>query len=216
MRDREHVNFSHPERSFLVSRSRGSAMADTVIRTVEWTGATVRLIDQTKLPHSLITVECSAPDEVVDAIRTLKVRGAPAIGVAAGYGVVLAGHRASAADPGAWWIEVEAAGGRLRAARPTAVNLARAVDLVLAAGRAEANPDAARRAMLATARAIAEEDDAANRRMGALGAALLPDPARVLTHCNAGGLATTGYGTAVGVLRPAHGDGSRLHLWAEE
>jgi methylthioribose-1-phosphate isomerase len=191
-------------------------MADTVIRTVEWTGSTVRLIDQTKLPQSLITVECRTPDEVVVAIRTLKVRGAPAIGVAAGYGVVLAGQSASAVEPRAWWNEVEAAAERLRTARPTAVNLARAVDLVLAAGRAEFDRNAARRAMLATARAIAEEDDAANRRMGALGAALLPDPARVLTHCNAGGLATTGYGTAVGVLRAAHADGKRLHVWVDE
>ena len=169
---------------------------DPLPRSVEWRGDQVRLIDQRRLPESLVMVDLTTPDQVVAAIADLTVRGAPAIGAAAAFGValaVLAGE-----DP-------VAAGARLKAARPTAVNLAWAVDRVLAA------PDP-----VAEAIRLADEDVAVNRALGAHGAPLVPAGANVLTHCNAGGLATVGYGTAIGVVRAAHEAGRDPHVWVDE
>ena len=131
-----------------------------------------------------------------EAITDLAVRGAPAIGAAGAFGLALAVVSGQ---------DLRGAAARLRATRPTAVNLAWALDRVLAA----ADP-------VAEAMAIAREDVAANRAMGRHGAALVPDGANILTHCNAGGLATVGYGTAVGVIRAAHEGGTRVHVWVDE
>jgi len=160
----------------------------------------VVMLDQRKLPleESYVTLRSAA--EVTEAIARMVVRGAPAIGIAAAYGMVLA---ARAAEP------LAEAGARLKAARPTAVNLAWAVDRMLAAGR---EVDALARA----ARAIHRDDVAANRRLGQLGAERVPDGARILTHCNAGALATGGYGTALGVIRAAHAANKRISVIADE
>jgi methylthioribose-1-phosphate isomerase len=169
---------------------------DPLPRTVEWCGDHVRLIDQRQLPERLVMIDLSTADEVAGAIADLAVRGAPAIGAAAAFGVALAS--VAGEDP-------YAAGARLKAARPTAVNLAWAVDRVLSAS----DP-------VAEAVRLAEEDIAVNRAIGAHGASLVPPGANVLTHCNAGGLATVGYGTAIGVVRAAHERGADLHVWVDE
>jgi len=165
----------------------------------------VRMIDQRALPTRLRYVECRTPTEVVHAVRDLVVRGAPAIGAAGGYGVALAAT--TARSPAA----VRRAAARLRVARPTAVNLARAVDRVLAAYES-GGADAA----VAESQLIASEDVAANRALGAHGAPLVPEGARILTHCNAGALACVGYGTALGIVRAAVERGTRLHVWVDE
>jgi methylthioribose-1-phosphate isomerase len=176
--------------------------------TVAWRRGRVRLIDQRALPRRLQYVECATVPEVVRAIRDLVVRGAPAIGAAGGYGVALA---AAGGSPAA----VHRSAERLRGARPTAVNLARGVDRVLAAYDAAEVGDRAA-ASLAEANAIADEDLATNRALGAHGATLLGTDARVLTHCNAGALASVGYGTALGVVRAAAEAGQRPRVWVDE
>jgi methylthioribose-1-phosphate isomerase len=165
----------------------------------------VRLIDQRALPGRLRYVECRTAAEVVRAIRDLVVRGAPAIGAAGAYGVALAATQARSSSA------VRSAAARIRAARPTAVNLARGVDRVLAAYEA-LGPDAA----VAEADAVAAEDVVANRALGAHGAALVPDGAQILTHCNAGALACVGYGTALGIVRAASDRGAGVHVWVDE
>ena len=164
----------------------------------------VRLLDQRKLPAEETWLELSTAGEVAEAIRTLAVRGAPAIGVAAAYGVAVEARR------GAGPARLREAAALLQRARPTAVNLAWAVRRI--AGLIEAGPAA----LLAEAHAIRDEDEAACRRMGALGAPLLPHGATVLTHCNAGALATAGYGTALGVIRAAREAGNPVKVLAGE
>jgi methylthioribose-1-phosphate isomerase len=165
----------------------------------------VRLIDQRALPGRLTYVECSTAGDVERAIRDLVVRGAPAIGAAGAYGVALAAARAQSAAP------VRRAAARLRSVRPTAVNLARGVDRVLAAYESSGAG-----AALAEAHDVAAEDVAANRALGAHGASLVPEGARVLTHCNAGALACVGYGTALGIVRAAFDAGNAVHVWVDE
>jgi methylthioribose-1-phosphate isomerase len=158
------------------------------IRAVQWRGDHLRLLDQRRLPHEEIWLDCRTADEVVQAIRDLVVRGAPAIGIAAAWGVALAAQRGD---------DLKSALANLRAARPTAVNLMWALDRMR--GRVEASADA--QALAEEALKIQEEDLAANRRMGELGAALINPGSAVLTHCNTGSLATAGFGTALGVIR---------------
>ena len=172
-------------------------MTDELIPpTIEWRDGVVRLIDQRRLPGELAFVEALTVDELCDAITTLAVRGAPALGVAGAMGVALA---ATAGE------SVEDAAARLVATRPTAVNLRWGVERALAAE----DP-------VAEAQRLAADDVARNRAIGRHGAALLPEGARVLTHCNAGALATAGYGTAIGVIRAAHESGRRPQVWVDE
>jgi methylthioribose-1-phosphate isomerase len=182
------------------------------IRAVRWEGDRLRLLDQRRLPLEEEWIECLDADDVAQAIRDLVVRGAPAIGIAAAWGVVLAARAAAdRGDAAAIGLQSSAI-ARLRAARPTAVNLMWALDRmqrVLAAGA-----DAA--ALAREAQAIEDEDLAANRHMGALGAALLGDDAGVLTHCNTGSLATAGYGTALGVIRAGVEQGRIARVFAGE
>jgi len=164
----------------------------------------VRLLDQRKLPGEETWLELCDADTVADAIKTLAVRGAPAIGVAAAYAIAVEARR------GASGRRLRQVSETLVRARPTAVNLAWAVNRM---GR---KLEATAGELLAEAHAIRDEDEAACRRMGALGGALLPDGARVLTHCNAGALATAGYGTALGVVRGAVEAGKRITVLADE
>jgi methylthioribose-1-phosphate isomerase len=167
-------------------------------------GDLVRLLDQRLLPAREEWLSLDGPEKVGDAIRSLAVRGAPAIGVAAAYGLAMAARR------GADAARLRQIGEMLAGARPTAVNLAWAVRRMLQ--RAALGPAA----LLAEAHAIRDEDEAGCRRIGELGAPLLPSGARVLTHCNAGALATAGYGTALGVVRAAHEAGNRIRVLAGE
>jgi methylthioribose-1-phosphate isomerase len=164
----------------------------------------VVMLDQRELPAQETYVRLDSVELVARAITDMVVRGAPAIGISAGYGMVLAA-RAHA--------DLDAAAALLKAARPTAVNLAWAVDRLLSVARATHGDPAA---LAADARALHREDVAACRRMGAIGAELVPDGATILTHCNAGALATGGYGTALGVIRAAHEAGKRIRVLADE
>ncbi|WP_067644787.1 S-methyl-5-thioribose-1-phosphate isomerase [Dokdonella koreensis] len=175
------------------------------IRAVLWQGDHLRLLDQRRLPFEETAIDCRSAAEVAAAITDLVVRGAPAIGIAAAWGVVLAAR----ADPAT----LPAALEQLRAARPTAVNLMWALDRMKRAIAAGA--DAA--ALAVEAQAIQDEDLAANRRMGELGAAQLgPAPVGVLTHCNTGSLATAGFGTALGVIRAGYAAGRIDRVYAGE
>ena len=179
--------------------SSAAAASHDSIRAVTWRGDRLRLLDQRLLPFEETYIECRSSDEVATAIRDLAVRGAPAIGIAAAWGVVLAARE----DPA----HLDEAIARLRAARPTAVNLMWALDR-MAGVRADA--------LEREAQAIQDEDLAANRRMGDLGAALLGQDAGVLTHCNTGSLATAGYGTALGVIRSGYTAGKIARVFAGE
>ena len=164
----------------------------------------VRLLDQRLLPGEETWLALTTADEVAEAIRTLAVRGAPAIGVAAAYGLAVEARRGATPE------RLRTAAELLARARPTAVNLEWAVRrMSLRIGEAAA-------AILAEAHAIRDEDEASCRRIGALGAPLLPPEARVLTHCNAGALATAAYGTALGIVRAAREAGRLEHVYADE
>jgi methylthioribose-1-phosphate isomerase len=189
-----------------------------VIAPVRWEGDRLVLLDQTKLPVEEVERACAAWPEVADAIRTLVVRGAPAIGVAAAFGVVLAARASRATTHAALLADLEEAIKGLAATRPTAVNLFWALDRMrrLVVASAPLPLGTLRDRLLEEAQAILAEDLAANRAMGAHGAALVPDGARLLTHCNAGALATAGYGTALGVIRAAHERGKLAVVWVDE
>jgi methylthioribose-1-phosphate isomerase len=216
-----------------------------MIKTLEWTDAGVRFIDQTKLPLEETYVTCATYEEVAEAIRTMIVRGAPAIGVAAAMGIALGVRDAPAGSLAELRGHMDRICGTLAATRPTAVNLFWAVRRMRhcfeqAAGRAPAAATggphlsrpalgggtnvgtdpaqlrAIREALIAEAQLMHAEDVAANQAMGRHGAVLMPDSGGVLTHCNAGALATCGYGTALGVIRAAVEGGKQLHVFADE
>lgn len=185
-------------------------------------GACVRLLDQTRLPGEVVFRDCRTVAEVGQAIRELAVRGAPAIGIAAAYAIAMSWRQGVVAglDAPALLARLRADHDALAATRPTAVNLFWALSRMkkfaernTAAGDP---PTVIADALLAEARAIHQEDIAMGRAMGLAGAALLPDDATVLTHCNAGGLATGGYGTAVGVVYAARELGKRVAVYADE
>jgi len=184
------------------------------VRPIRWTGETLALLDQRKLPFAVEYVACRGSDEVAEAIHALTVRGAPAIGIAAAWGVVLATRAIDAADGAEAARKLEPAMQRLNAARPTAVNLAWALARMRRA-LGEAGPDW-RDVIEREARAIETEDLAANRHMGALGAGLIAPGSGVLTHCNTGSLATAGFGTALGVIRAGVAAGRIERVFAGE
>jgi methylthioribose-1-phosphate isomerase len=188
------------------------------IEPVRWAHDRLELLDQTVLPLREVVRDYTRWEDVADAIRTLVVRGAPAIGVTAAYGVVLAARESRATTFDALLADLETAIKGLAATRPTAVNLFWALERMRRTALALAGqpPDAVRARLLTEAEAIRTEDIAANRAMGAYGAELVPDGARILTHCNAGALATAGYGTALGVIRAAHERGKVALVWVDE
>lgn len=186
-----------------------------MVETIQWTDAGVVMIDQTKLPRVKAFVTCTTYLEMADAIKTMVIRGAPAIGVAAAMGVALGVLRASPATLDA---EFETICATLAATRPTAVNLFWAIDRMkkLYATLRGQSIEAIRTAMVGEAQRIYREDIAINMAMGAHGAPLVPDGKTVLTHCNAGALATAGFGTALGVIRAAVNSGKKIDVFADE
>lgn len=191
-----------------------------MIPTLTWTDQGVRFIDQTKLPLEESYVLAATYEQVANVIVTMVVRGAPAIGVSAAYGVALGVQASRALTAAEFQPEFDKICARLAGTRPTAVNLFWAIDRVKGlftrlqiqgASMAEV-----KQKILAEAHAMYEEDIEACKTMGALGAALLPDEGGVLTHCNAGALATCGYGTALGVIRAAVEQGKKIHVYADE
>ena len=189
-----------------------------MIEPIRWERHRLLLLDQRLLPVEERTREYTRWPDVAEAIRTLVVRGAPAIGCAAAFGVVLAAGQSVAPDGEGLVADLEEAIKGLAATRPTAVNLFWALDRmrgVAEAHRALPVP-ALRERLLGEAQAILDEDLAANKALGAHGAALVPERARILTHCNAGALATAGFGTALGVIRAAHEHGRVALVWVDE
>jgi methylthioribose-1-phosphate isomerase len=193
-------------------------VANFPITPIRWWSDRLVLLDQSRLPTEEAERECTRWEEVADAIRTLVVRGAPAIGVAAAFGVVLAARASRATSFDDVLSDLEPAIKGLAATRPTAVNLFWALDRMRrTALAAKGEPfDRLRARLLDEAQRILDEDVAANRAMGDHGAALVPEQARILTHCNAGALATAGYGTALGVVRSAHRQGKVALVWVDE
>jgi len=181
------------------------------LRAVYWELDQLHLLDQRLLPNKHHIMVLKTATEVAQAIKNMVVRGAPAIGITAAYGVVLAAKAAYKNDPNNWQIIIQTDIETLAKARPTAVNLVWALQRMQA--KITNNSVAI---LLEEAQAIQQEDIDANHRMGELGAALLPNNSRVLTHCNAGALATGGYGTALGVIRSAYAAGKISEVYADE
>lgn len=189
-----------------------------MMRTVEWIDGHVRMIDQKKIPWELTFAELYDFREVAAAITDMTVRGAPAIGASAAFGMALAAHTSQATDVATLLEELREAGSVLKDARPTAVNLAWAVDLLLTAATARSftATEELKAFLLGEAQRIADEDVAINQRMGANGATLINDGDVILHHCNTGALATVDYGTALGVVRCAHEQGKKIHVLLDE
>jgi len=188
------------------------------VETLRWTGDRLELIDQRLLPQRFEYVACADAAATAAAIRSMVVRGAPAIGCAAAFGMALEAGRQRAAAPAARDAALERAYDALRASRPTAVNLFWALARMQAVRTAARDHDgpALAAAMAAEAERILAEDLEINRAMGRHGAALVADGARIMTHCNAGALATAGHGTALGVVRSARDAGKRVSVYANE
>ncbi len=184
--------------------------------TVTWKDNSVVLIDQTKLPNKLVYVTCKNYNEVADVIRRLVVRGAPAIGVSAAFGLALAAQQSKAKNLSELLRDLDSAFKVLHATRPTAVNLFWALQRVMEKGMRAKTLEEAKRAVLNEALKMAQEDIETNRKIGAHGLKLFQDGDIVLTHCNAGSLATVAYGTALGVIRAARESGKRLSVIATE
>lgn len=190
-----------------------------MFQTIEWMpeGA-VRLLDQRRLPAEEVYVECRDVAAVAHAIRSMQIRGAPAIGVAGAMGMALAAQMSRATSFATLYAELLHQGEILHRTRPTAVNLAWGIERMKRCAEAyQVLPIAELiQTLIREAQQIREEDIQGNRAIGAYGKGLIPNGAAILTHCNAGALATAGYGTALGVIRAAHDAGTRLSVWAGE
>lgn len=185
-------------------------------RTIERDGEVLKFIDQTLLPEKLEIVSCTDVERLATAIRRLEVRGAPALGIAGAYGVALAARTSTAADYATFLDQVAKAAASLRATRPTAVNLSWGIDRAMAAVRAAGTAEEAVTAAFVEADMIAWEDEEICLAIGRNGADLIPDGARILTHCNAGALACSTWGTALGVVRSAVESGKKVAVTACE
>jgi len=187
------------------------------VRTIEWKDDVVVIVDQTKLPNEVVWVEMKNSDDVASAIKEMKLRGAPLIGVAAAYGLALSALHSKAEKREDLMKELEMSAEVLRKTRPTAVNLFWAIDRVMKKARETlGTKEALAEAVVAEAQRMADEDVEVNRKMGKHGAELIEDGDVVLTHCNAGSLATVDYGTALGVVRAAIEEGKNVKVIACE
>ncbi len=187
------------------------------MRTIAWQNGTVITIDQTRLPHEAVTLKIKTVEEMAEAIKNLRVRGAPLLGAAAAFGLALVACNSKAGCVSELLAELEAAANILKGTRPTAVNLFWAADRVLGKARDFSGTVEELKALVVReSQKIADEDAEANRAMGENGAALINDGDVVLTHCNAGELATVEYGTALGVIRAAWKQGKKIKVIATE
>ncbi len=188
------------------------------MRTVEWQNGKVKMIDQLRLPLELVVLEYDDWRGVADAIKTMKIRGAPAIGAAAAFGMALAAWQNRDKGRPQLLAEITRAADGLAQTRPTAVNLFWAIQRMnrVANSSGLKTSEAVVNAVLAEAQHIADEDVSACKRMGRFGAELVRDGDNILTHCNTGALAVVDYGTALGVVRAAHEQGKKIHVWVDE
>lgn len=191
-----------------------------LMRTINWNpeGPSVDMIDQRLLPGEFKIIHLTTYMEVAQAITEMAIRGAPAIGAAAAFGLALTAYNSKAQDTSTLLQDLKSASELLRDARPTAINLAWALDRMLAvvATTKTTDPQGIRDLLLSEAQQLADEDVEINQRMGEHGAALIPDQATVIHHCNTGALATVDYGTALGVIRTAHEQGKQIHVLVDE
>ncbi|MCX6354655.1 MAG: S-methyl-5-thioribose-1-phosphate isomerase [Candidatus Aureabacteria bacterium] len=187
-------------------------------KTIEWTGKKMRIVDQTRLPERLVYLDCSTPQQVWRAIRRLEVRGAPAIGIAAAMGIVLGARRSRAVRYKNFMKELRGIAQYLGSARPTAVNLFWALKRMMGVAEREKIDDIPllKERLEREALKILEEDNIVCSAIGQHGAPLLKSGSTVLTHCNAGGLATAEYGTALSVVFAAHEQGKKIHVFVDE
>ncbi len=187
------------------------------MRTIEWRNGKVATLDQTKLPEKTVIIEFNSAEEVAEAIKTMKMRGAPLLGAAAAYALALTAFHSKAKNKERLVSELEEAAQIIRSTRPTAVNLFWALDRILDAARSHGGSVSEIAALVvAEANKVADEDAQANRLIGKFGAELIKDGDTVLTHCNAGALATCEYGTALGVIRAAWEQGKKVRVIADE
>jgi methylthioribose-1-phosphate isomerase len=185
-------------------------------KIIEWLGDRIKIIDQTKLPHKEVFLELRDCHEVADAIKKLCIRGAPDIGVAAAYGFALAAQGIKASSKADFLTKLRPISDTLASSRPTAVNLFWALERMNKVAQSGKNVSQIKAALIAEAQRIEAENDEANRRLSELGAELIQDGFTILTHCNAGSLATAGYGTALGVIKMAKEQGKKVKVYANE
>ena len=188
----------------------------TEIRPIQWADGNLLLLDQTRLPAEETIATVSRYEDAVAAIREMRVRGAPAIGVTAAYAVYMAARDTDATDRSSFLQSLERAATEIRAARPTAVNLGWAVDRMMRTANAVQDSFDVSSRLLEEAMEIQREDEEINRRMGEFGKELMPDGGSVLTHCNTGALATSAFGTALGVIRAGWESGKRFDVFNTE
>ena len=187
------------------------------MRTIKWCDGTVLTVDQTRLPHEIVTLELKTVEQMAEAIKTLRIRGAPLLGAAAGFALALTAYHSTAKNKKIFLSELDEAGVTIKNTRPTAVNLFWAIDRVLFKARCfSGNIDGLKNFVVQEAQRIADEDAEANLAIGRNGADLIHDGDKVLTHCNAGELATVEYGTALGVIRAAWNQGKKIEVIAAE
>jgi methylthioribose-1-phosphate isomerase len=186
--------------------------------SVRWVDGTVMMLDQRLLPAKELYCELNTNEEISDAIRQMVIRGAPAIGIAAGFGLALTACHSEARDVEEFTHELVKAANLLRKSRPTAVNLFWAIDRILKRAKklSDKDVDQLKNVVVSEAQKIAQEDNEMNMAMSLHGQQFIPDNANVIHHCNTGALATGGYGTALGVIRAAHEAGKRIHVFVDE
>jgi len=189
-------------------------MKDFII--IEWLGDRIRIIDQTELPHKEVFLDLHDYHEVADAIKKLRIRGAPDIGVAAAYGLALGAQSIEASSKEQFLAKLRPVSKTLASSRPTAVNLFWALERMNKVAQSGRSVPQIKKRLLAEAKRIEAENDDANRRLSELGAELILDGFTILTHCNAGSLATAAYGTALGVIKMAKEQGKKVKVYATE
>ncbi len=185
-------------------------------KIIEWLGDRIKIIDQTELPHKEVFPELRDYHEVADAIKKLRIRGAPDIGVAAAYGFALGAQAINASSKDDFMTKLRPISETLASSRPTAVNLFWALERMNKVAQGSENVSQIKAGLIAEAKRIEAENDEANRRLSELGADLIRDGFTILTHCNAGSLATAAYGTALGVIKMAHEQGKKVKVYATE
>jgi methylthioribose-1-phosphate isomerase len=186
------------------------------MKIIEWLGNRIKTIDQTELPHKEVYLELRDYGEVAEAIRKLRIRGAPDIGVAAAYGFALGAQSIKASSKDEFIIKLRHVSKTLASSRPTAVNLFWAIERMNRTAQSGKNVPEIKKALIAEAKRIDAENDEANRHLSELGAELIQDGSTILTHCNTGALATAAYGTALGVIKMANEQGKRVKVYATE
>jgi methylthioribose-1-phosphate isomerase len=186
--------------------------------SVRWADGIVKILDQRLLPEEVVYKDFVKCEEVASAIRQMLIRGAPAIGIAAGYGLSLSAFHSKAKDNEEFVNEIKKSANILKKSRPTAVNLFNAIDRILNIfeNPINASVDQLKQRVVSEAQKIAEEDIEMNKKIANYGQQFIPDHANVIHHCNTGGLATGGYGTALGVIRAAHELGKKIHVYVDE